>query len=98
MPTKTLVASAYAAHLARNGADYGVVIESPIKVDMKRVKARKDAVVRNASEHVERWLKGTSNLSVIEGHARFESAKTVSVNGDVLEAQRIFINVGGRAL
>ena len=98
IPTKTLVASAYAAHLARNGADYGVLIEGPVKVDMKRVKARKDGVVRNASENVERWLKGTSNLSVIEGHARFESATSVRVDRDVLEGERIFINVGGRAV
>jgi pyruvate/2-oxoglutarate dehydrogenase complex dihydrolipoamide dehydrogenase (E3) component len=98
MPTKTLVASAYAAHLARNGADFGVVLDGPVKVDMKRVKARKDAVVRQASQNVERWLKGMPNLTVIEGHARFESAHVIEVNDDVLEAERIFINVGGRAL
>jgi pyruvate/2-oxoglutarate dehydrogenase complex dihydrolipoamide dehydrogenase (E3) component len=97
-PTKTLVASAYAAHLARRAADYGVVIESPIKVDMKRVKARKDAIVRRASEGIEQWLQGAPNLTVIRGHARFDSPKTVGVDGDVLEADRIFINVGGRAL
>ena len=98
MPTKTLVASAYAAHLARKGADYGIVVDGTIRVDMKRVKARKDSVSRHASENVEKWLRGTPNLSVIEGHARFDSPKTVKVNGDVLEADRIFINVGGRAL
>jgi pyruvate/2-oxoglutarate dehydrogenase complex dihydrolipoamide dehydrogenase (E3) component len=96
-PTKTLVASAYAAHLARRAADYGVLIESPIKVDMKRVKARKDAIVRRASEGIEQWLQDTPNLTVIRGHARFGSPKTVQVDGDVLEADRIFINVGGRA-
>jgi pyruvate/2-oxoglutarate dehydrogenase complex dihydrolipoamide dehydrogenase (E3) component len=98
MPTKTLVASAYAAHLARHGADYGVMIDGPIKVDMKKVKARKDAVVMNASRNVEKWLKGISNLKVFEGQGRFESPTTVRVNGDVLEAKQIFINVGGRAL
>jgi len=98
IPTKTLVASAYAAHLARRGADYGVMIDAPIEVDMKRVKARKDQVSGNASRGVEKWLKGTANLAVIEGHARFESPTTVGVNGDKLEAQQIFINVGGRAL
>jgi len=98
IPTKTLVASAYAAHLARHGADFGVILDGPVRVDMKRVKARKDAVAAAASHNVEKWLKGTANLSVYEGHARFESPSTVRVNGDALEAREIFINVGGRAL
>ena len=98
IPTKTLVASAYAAHLARRGADFGVILDGPVRVDMKRVKARKDAVAAAASHNVEKWLKGTANLSVYEGHARFESPSTVRVNGDALEAREIFINVGGRAL
>ena len=98
MPTKTLVASAYAAHLARHAADYGVVIESPVKVDMQRVKARKDEVTRRATQGVEQWLRGTPNITVFEGHARFESATTVRVGGELLEATQFFINVGGRAL
>ena len=98
MPTKTLVASAYAAHLARRGADYGVVIDAPIAVDMKRVKARKDAVVSRATQNIERWLRTTSNIEVIEGHASFEAPKSIRVDGDLLEAERIFVNVGGRAL
>lgn len=98
MPTKTLVASAYAAHLAHHAADYGVMIGGPVRVDMMRVKARKDAVAENASRGVETWLKGIANLTVFEGHARFESPSTVRVNGDVLEAEQIFVNVGGRAL
>ena len=98
MPTKTLVASAYAAHLARHGADYGVIIDGPVKVDMKRVKARKDEVALRASGNVEKWLKGVANLTVFEGHARFESPSTVRVNGELLEAEKIYINVGGRAL
>ncbi len=98
MPTKTLVASAYAAHLARRAADYGVMIDSPVRIDMKRVKARKDQVVNTATGNVEKWLKGTPNLTVIEGHARFESPTAVSVNGETLEAKEFFINVGGRAL
>jgi pyruvate/2-oxoglutarate dehydrogenase complex dihydrolipoamide dehydrogenase (E3) component len=98
MPTKALVASAYAAHLAQHAADYGVMIDGPVRVDMKRVKARKDAVAENASLGVEKWLKGIANLTVFEGHARFESPSTVRVNGDVLEAKQVFINVGGRAL
>jgi pyruvate/2-oxoglutarate dehydrogenase complex dihydrolipoamide dehydrogenase (E3) component len=98
IPTKTLVASAYAAHLARRGPDYGVMIDQPIKVDMKRVKARKDEVADRASRAVEKWLKATANLSVFEGHARFESPFKVRVNGEVLEGKQIFINVGARAL
>ncbi|MGP1679651.1 MAG: FAD-containing oxidoreductase [Burkholderiales bacterium] len=98
MPTKTLVASAYAAHLARNGADYGVILDGPVRVDMKRVKARMDVVASTASRNVEKWLRGTANLTVFEGHARLESPSTVRVNGDALQAQQIFINVGGRAL
>jgi len=98
MPTKTLVASAYAAHLARHAADYGVMIDGPVKVDMKRVKARKDAVVGRATQGVESWLKNTANVTVFEGHARFESPTTVRVNGDTLQADRIFVNTGGRAL
>ena len=98
VPTKTLIASAYAAHLARHGADYGVILDGPVRVDMKRVKARKDAVASAASQRVEKWLKGTANLTVIEGHARLESPSTVRVGGDVLQAKQIFINVGGRAL
>lgn len=98
MPTKTLVASAYAAHLARRAADFGVVIDGAVRVDMRRVKQRKDEVAQRASRNVEQWLKGTANLSVIEGHARFTSPDTVRVNGLDLSARRIFVNVGGRAL
>ena len=97
MPTKTLVACAYAAHLARRGADFGVVIEQPVKVDMKRVKARKDEVAVRASKNIEKWLKGIGNVSVFEGHGRFESPTTVRVGDELLEAGQIFINVGGRA-
>lgn len=98
MPTKTLVASAYAAHLARHGADYGVIVDGPVRVDMQRVKARADAVASSASRNVEKWLKNIPNLTVFEGHARFESPVTVRVDDAVLEAAQIFINVGGRAL
>jgi pyruvate/2-oxoglutarate dehydrogenase complex dihydrolipoamide dehydrogenase (E3) component len=98
MPTKTMVASAYAAHLARRAADYGVMLDGAVRIDMKRVKARKDEVVGNATRGVEKWLKGVPNLTVIEGHARFESPTSVSVNGETIEAREFFINVGGRAL
>ncbi len=98
MPTKTLVASAYAAHLARRAADYGVVLDGGVRVDMARVKARADTVVRNSREGVERWLKTMTRCRVVEGHARFEAPGVVRVGDARLTAPRIFINVGGRAL
>ncbi|MFO1313260.1 MAG: FAD-containing oxidoreductase [Burkholderiales bacterium] len=97
MPTKTLVASAYAAHLARRASDYGVDV-GDVRVDMKRVKARKDEVADTASGNIAAWLRGTPNLTVIEGHARFESPTVVRVGERLLEADKIFVNVGGRAL
>jgi pyruvate/2-oxoglutarate dehydrogenase complex dihydrolipoamide dehydrogenase (E3) component len=97
IPTKTLVASAHTAHVARRAAEYGVVIDGPVTVDMERVKARKDAVVRQSNEGVTNWLRNMENLTVYEGHGRLESPRTVSVNGEVLEAERIILNVGGRA-
>ena len=98
IPTKTLIASARTAHVSRHAADYGVMVEGAIHVDMVKVKARKDAVVAQSSQGVTHWLKSTANLTVIEGHGRLENARAVRVNGDLLEAERIFINVGGRAL
>ncbi|MEE8271670.1 MAG: FAD-containing oxidoreductase [Alphaproteobacteria bacterium] len=97
IPTKTLVASARAAYMARRGADFGVTIDGSINVDMRRVKARKDGVVRQSNEGVTNWLKTMKNLTVYEGHGRLESAGSVRVNGDLLEAERIVLNVGGRA-
>jgi len=97
IPTKTLVASAYAAYVAGRGADYGFSIGGAVKVDMKRVKARKDGVVARSNKGVEDSLRGLKNCTVIQGHARFESARTVRVTDEVLEADKIFINVGGRA-
>ena len=98
IPTKTLVASARAAYIARRGADFGVMIDAPVRVDMARVKARKDDVVRHSREGVAQWLKGTPNLTVIEGQARFQGPHALAVNGASLQAEQIFINVGGRAL
>ena len=95
-PTKTLVASAYAVHVARRGAEYGFDI-GDMRVNMKRVKARKDAVSGRSSKGVEEWLRGTTNCTVIQGQARFQSSNTVLVNDEVLQADRIYINVGGRA-
>ncbi len=98
MPTKTLVASAYVAHMARRAAEYGVDVGGPIKVDMKRVKARKDAIVAKSRNGVTGWMEGLANATVYRGHARFTGPKTVSVNGEALEADKIVINTGGRAL
>ena len=96
MPTKTLIASAYAAHLARRGADYGVVIGGPVGVDIKAVQARKDAVVMQARSGIQSWLAGMERCTVFEGHARFESPHEISIGGTRLAAERIFINAGGR--
>lgn len=97
IPTKTLVASARAAYIARRATDFGVVVDGPVRVDMQRVKSRKDAVVRQSNEGVTRWLKNMPNLTVYEGHGRLEGPHAVRVNGEVLEADKIFINVGTRA-
>lgn len=97
VPTKTLVASAYVAHMTRRAAEYGVDIDGPVKVDMKRVKARKDDIVMASRNGVSDWMEGLANTTVYRGHARFTGPKTVSVNGEVLEADKIVINTGGRA-
>jgi pyruvate/2-oxoglutarate dehydrogenase complex dihydrolipoamide dehydrogenase (E3) component len=97
-PTKTLVASAYAAHVARRAADYGVTIGGAVSVDMKAVKARKDAVVSPSRNGVERSLRTLQGCTVYRGHARFVGPKDVQVGNDALKADKIFINVGGRAL
>jgi pyruvate/2-oxoglutarate dehydrogenase complex dihydrolipoamide dehydrogenase (E3) component len=97
IPTKTLVASAYAAHMARRAADFGVDA-GPVTVDMKRVKARKDAISAKSRTGVESMLRSTKNVTVYQGSARFESAREVSVGAARLTADRIFINVGGRAV
>ena len=98
MPTKTLVASAYAAHLTRRGHEFGIVLPGPARIDMRTVKGRADAVVTNARSGVERWLRSMPGCTVLQGHAQFESSNTVRVHDERLTAPRIFINVGGRAL
>jgi pyruvate/2-oxoglutarate dehydrogenase complex dihydrolipoamide dehydrogenase (E3) component len=95
-PTKTLVASAYAIHVARRGGEYGFVVDD-VRVDIKRVKARKDAASTTSSKGVEEWLRGTKGCTVIQGQARFQSSNSVAVNDEVLQADKIYINVGGRA-
>ncbi len=97
IPTKALVASARAAYIARRSSDFDVRIDGSITVDMKEVKARKDGVVRKSNEGVENWLKNMENGTVYEGHARFESAHALRVGETLLEADKVFINVGARA-
>ena len=97
-PTKTLIASAYAAYLARRASDYGVTIGGPVGVDMKAVKARKDAVSLPSRRGVERSLKQLKGCTVLEGHGRFVGPKRVQVGDEALTADKIFINVGGRAV
>src|SRR5438105_8891087 len=96
IPTKTLIASARAAYVARRAADFGVTIDGAVRVDMPRVKARKDEVVAQSTGGVQKWLRGTPDVTVIEGHGRFESARVVDVGDRRLTAPEIFINTGGR--
>ena len=97
IPTKAMVASAYAAHMARRAADFGLTVDG-VGVDMKRVKARKDAISERSRLGIEKMLRGLEKCAVYQGHARFRSAREVAVGDVVLTAARIFINVGGRAL
>jgi pyruvate/2-oxoglutarate dehydrogenase complex dihydrolipoamide dehydrogenase (E3) component len=97
IPTKAMVASAYAARIAARAGDYGVEVGS-VRVDMKRVKARKDSIANASRTGLEGWLRTMENCTVVDGHARFESPREVSVGGERLRAGKIFINVGGRAL
>ncbi len=96
-PTKTLVASAYAAYLARRGADYGVMT-GEVRIDMARVHARSQKIATDGRTGNETWLREMERCTLLMGHARFEGPHAVRVGDDVLEAERIFINVGGRAL
>lgn len=97
MPTKTMVASAYTAHLARRAADYGVTLSGPVGVDMKAIKARKDKVSNDARKGLEDWIASMLGCTLFRGHARFEDPHTVRVGDDLLTAGKIFLNVGGRA-
>jgi len=97
IPTKTMIASAYVAQTARRASTYGVNLGGAVTVDMKAVKARKDAISQGSSRDLEDWLRHMKNATVFLGAARFEDAKTVRVNADTLRADKIFINVGGRA-
>jgi pyruvate/2-oxoglutarate dehydrogenase complex dihydrolipoamide dehydrogenase (E3) component len=97
IPTKTLVASAHTAHVARRGAEYGIGT-GDVTVDMAKVKARKDAIMLGDRHGVESWLEGMDGCALIRGHARFEDPHTIRVDDEVLRADRIYLNVGGRAV
>jgi pyruvate/2-oxoglutarate dehydrogenase complex dihydrolipoamide dehydrogenase (E3) component len=96
-PTKTLIASAYAAHLARRAGEYGIETGS-VSLDMPRVKARKDALVERGRTSLEKWLTTHRNTTVYRGQARFTGPRTVAVGAETLAAERVFIDVGGRPL
>ena len=96
IPTKTLVASAQTARVARRAGDYGVRIAGTIDVDMKAVRARKDAISDSSRSSVEKWLRGMQGCTIFWGSARFTGPKQIAVNGEDLTADKIFINVGGR--
>jgi len=96
MPTKTLVASARAAHMARRGADFGVMIPGAVGIDMTVVRKRAETVTMNARNGLINWFSGMDGMTVIYGHARFEDPHAVTVNGETLTAPKIFLNVGAR--
>jgi pyruvate/2-oxoglutarate dehydrogenase complex dihydrolipoamide dehydrogenase (E3) component len=96
-PTKTLIASARTAYRARRASEFGVTIEGGVSVNMRAVKARKDAVVMASRRGVEQWLRGMQRCSVYQGHAQFESPDEIRVGDLRMSAERIFLNVGGRA-
>ena len=98
IPTKAMVASAYAAHMVRRAAEFGVHIDGRVTIDLNAVQARKARISAASRESLEKWLKHMQNCTVYEGHARFESRHEVSVGAERLTADRIFINVGGRAV
>jgi pyruvate/2-oxoglutarate dehydrogenase complex dihydrolipoamide dehydrogenase (E3) component len=95
-PTKAMVSSAYAAHMARRAREFGVTIGGAVSVDMKQVKARKDAIVRVSREGVELSLRKTNNITVVQAQAEFVSRNEVAAGTETLRAPRIFINVGAR--
>jgi pyruvate/2-oxoglutarate dehydrogenase complex dihydrolipoamide dehydrogenase (E3) component len=97
IPTKTLVASAHAIHMARRGGDYGFAA-GDVRVDMAAVKRRKDEVVMHSSEGLGAWIAGMKDVTLIRGQARFTAPRTLDVGGRTLQADKIFINVGGRAV
>ncbi len=97
IPTKTLVASARAAYMARRAADFGIVVEGEVRADMKRVKERMREISGQSNQGLTAWLEGMENVTLLRGHARFEGPDTVRVGEELLRAGKIFLNVGTRA-
>jgi pyruvate/2-oxoglutarate dehydrogenase complex dihydrolipoamide dehydrogenase (E3) component len=97
IPTKTLIASAKVAAMARRAAEYGVVVEGPVRMNMQQVKQRMREVLGVSREAVARSLDENENITFVRGHARFVGPDAVEVDGDLLRARRIFVNVGARA-
>lgn len=97
-PTKTLIASAHAAHMVRRAADYGVVVEGAPEVDLAAAMARKNRILGTSRTNLETWLAGVEGLTVLRGHARLTSARTADISGETVSADMIFLNVGGRAV
>jgi pyruvate/2-oxoglutarate dehydrogenase complex dihydrolipoamide dehydrogenase (E3) component len=95
IPTKAMIASARAVHQARRGAEFGFSVSGDIRVDFKAIVARKNAIVAKSSQGVERGLQ--KKCTVIHGQARFTGSHEIEVDGQALRADKIFINVGGRA-
>src|SRR5258708_12644544 len=98
VPTKTMVASARTAWTARNAAEFGVQIGGELRVDMKRVKERKDQISGATNDGVTKWLETTPGVTVIRGQGRFSGPRTIRVGERELTAEQVFINVGGRAI
>jgi pyruvate/2-oxoglutarate dehydrogenase complex dihydrolipoamide dehydrogenase (E3) component len=97
MPTKTLVASAYAARLAARAAEYGVAIGGPIVVDMKKVRSRKESITGTASRNVEAWLRSMPGCTIYQGHGRLVSPHEIDIGGQRITVAKCFLNVGGQA-
>ncbi len=97
IPSKTLFESAYKAHIVNKSSTFGVDINRPVTVNMKKVKARKDKIVINLRDSLENWLKNTENCDVYKGYGHFEEANKIKVNDELLISNKIFLNVGGRA-
>jgi pyruvate/2-oxoglutarate dehydrogenase complex dihydrolipoamide dehydrogenase (E3) component len=97
VPTKTLVASARAAHMARRGDDFGVVLDGDVGVDMKKIHARMQRISGESKDNVAKWIDGMDNVDLIRDHARFVGERTIEAGGERLEVDKVFINVGGRA-
>src|SRR3989454_8433814 len=94
-PTKTMVASAHAAHVARTAARFGVKA-GPVRIDMASVVGRKDRIVRQWRDGVRKRLQKAPRLTLVRGHARFIRPRQVEIAGERYEADVVIVNVGAR--